>query len=95
MHCKYRRLVLLRVLNCLKVWLLSILLHLSIFIILYLFSYIGNDRTSENIFKLKDKIFRLDTRKKFLTQRVVRHWNKLSRQVVETPPLARAGWVGL
>ncbi|KFQ51003.1 hypothetical protein N334_03779, partial [Pelecanus crispus] len=52
-----------------------------------LFSRTCCNRTRGNAFKLKEGRLRLGIREKFFTVRVVKHWNRLPREVADAPSL--------
>lgn len=52
-----------------------------------LFSVVSSNRERGNGHKLKYRKIHLNIRKNFFTLRMIKHWNQLSREVMESPSL--------
>ena len=58
------------------------------------FTWSDSDRTRGNDFKLKERSFKLDVRRKFLPQRAVRHWHSCPEKLWCPIPGGTQGQVG-
>lgn len=54
----------------------------------HLFSAMSGDRMQGNSLKLHQGKFRTDIRRKLFTERVVKHWNKLPKEMIKAPFLS-------
>lgn len=50
-------------------------------------SFLPSNKTRQKSLKSHQKMFRLDIRKNFFTERVVKYWNRLPREVLQSPSL--------